>query len=127
MKDLSKEQTKKDNTYSTILRRIPNEVLLGAYQKINKCIEDSEKYVKTWLNYQALWEIDPRKIYERLGENIENWHQLLEEIKKGRSTFDNSETEAYFGAILIDYRLVQAKINNKYDAWHKEILNQFGT
>lgn len=31
-----------------------------------------------------------------------------------------------YGPILIDYRLVQAKINNKYDQWHQEILSHFG-
>jgi len=52
---------------------------------------------------------------------------LLEEIKDGRKTFDNSETEIGFGSsIVVDYRMVQVKINNKYDSWHKEILNQFG-
>jgi dynein heavy chain 1 len=41
-----------------------------------------------------------------LGDDIEKWQKLLSEIKQGRSTFDNSDTEKYFGAILIDYRLV---------------------
>lgn len=127
MNQMMKEQQRRDNTYSSILRKIPQAILISAYEKISKTIDDAQKYVKTWLNYQALWEVDPRKIYDRLGDRIENWHQLLEEIKKGRTTFDNSETESYFGAILVDYRLVQAKINNKYDIWHKEILNQFGT
>lgn len=50
----------------------------------------------------------------------------MNDIKQGRSTFENSETETTFGAIRINYRLVQMKINNKYDTWHKEILNEFG-
>lgn len=50
----------------------------------------------------------------------------MNEIKAGRSTFDNSETEKTFGPIVIDYRLVQTKINNKYDYWHKQILNRYG-
>ncbi len=32
-----------------------------------------------------------------------------------------------FGAIVIFFGGVQAKVNNKYDQWHKEILNKFGT
>lgn len=51
---------------------------------------------------------------------------MLTDIKIGRQTFDNSETEEHFGAIVVDYRMVQAKINNKYDAWHKELLSHFG-
>lgn len=90
-------------------------------------ISGAEKYVKTWLNYQALWEIEGKKVYDKLGDDIEKWHRLLNEIKQGRSIFDNSTTEKKFGAIIVDYRFVQVKINNKYDSWHKEILNQFGT
>lgn len=61
-----------------------------------------------------------------LGDDIEKWQRLLNEIKQGRSTFDNDETEIFFGGVLIDYRLIQSKINNKYDSWHREILTHFG-
>jgi len=53
-----------------------------------------------------LWKIEARKIYESLGDDINKWQDILNEIKSGRTTFDNSETEIFFGAILIDYRLV---------------------
>jgi hypothetical protein len=58
------------------------------------------------LSYQSLWKIDIRKVYERLEDDIDDWQKLLNEIKGGRSTFDNDQTEIYFGAILVDYRLV---------------------
>ena len=118
---------KKDSTYHSLLKKIPQDVLFGAYEKINAIVSAAENYARTWTNYQALWEIDIKKVYDRLGDNIEMWQKLLEEIKEGRKTFDNSETEKSFGSsIIVDYRMVQVKINNKYDAWHKEILNQFG-
>ena len=69
-------------------------------------LNDAEKYVKTWLSYSSLWKIEARKIYESLGDDINKWQDILNEIKSGRTTFDNSETEIFFGAILIDYRLV---------------------
>lgn len=53
-----------------------------------------------------MWKIDIRKVYERLEDDIDDWQKLLNEIKGGRSTFDNDQTEIYFGAILVDYRLV---------------------
>lgn len=31
---------------------------------------------------------------------------MLTDIKHGRQTFDNSETEEHFGAIVVDYRMV---------------------
>ena len=51
---------------------------------------------------------------------------MLNDIKIGRSTFDNNQTEKCFGPIIVDYRMVQTKINNKYDQWHKELLGNFG-
>jgi dynein heavy chain 1, cytosolic len=59
------------------------------------------------------------------GDDMEKWQQLMNELRAGRKTFDNAETEKQFGAVFIDYSMVQAKINNKYDAWHKEIMNKF--
>jgi dynein heavy chain 1 len=46
--------------------------------------------------------------------------------QKARGTFDNSETSKSFGSLVIDYGHVQAKVNAKYDAWQREILNRFG-
>lgn len=77
-----------------------------AYRRIDSVINDAEKYVGTWLSYQSLWEVNINKVYEMLGDDINKWQQLLNEIKQGRNTFDNNETEMYFGSILIDYRLV---------------------
>ena len=41
---------------------------------MDQIISAAENYVKTWLNYQALWEIDSKKVYEELGDDIEKWH-----------------------------------------------------
>jgi dynein heavy chain 1 len=69
-------------------------------------IEEAEKYVNTWLSYESLWKININKLYETLGDDIQKWQILLNEIKSGRNTFDNSDTEVYYGGILINYRLV---------------------
>jgi dynein heavy chain 1 len=83
--------------------------------------------VKTWLSYQVLWDIQPKNIFDKLGDDMEKWQQLMNELRAGRKTFDNFESEKQFGAIFIDYSMVQTKINNKYDAWHKEIMNKFAS
>ena len=70
--------------------------------------------------------IDSKKIFEKLGEDINKWQSLLNEIRDNRKTFDNSQTEKSFGPVVIDYRLVLNKITTKYDSWHKEILGHFG-
>ena len=68
---MNNEQQRRDNTYSSILIKIPHVIL--AYEKINKNLEEAGKCVKTWLNYQALWEIDPTEIFDKLGDRIESW------------------------------------------------------
>ena len=49
------------------------------------------------------------------------------EIRQGRKTFDQAESEKAFGPIVVDYAAVQSKVNNKYDTWHKEVINKFGS
>ncbi len=102
------------------------DILNHAYLTLERHISSADDYVKTWKSYQTLWDIEASFIFGQLEENIDRWHQLLNEIRHGRKTFDNSETEKQFGAIIIYYGGVQAKVNNKYDQWHKEILNKFG-
>jgi len=61
-----------------------------------------------------------------LGDDVDKWTQILNEIRHGRKTFDTSEDKKQFGAIIINYGAVKQDVNNKYDQWHKEILNKFG-
>jgi dynein heavy chain 1 len=50
----------------------------------------------------------------------------LLEIRKTRSTFDNSETQRSFGVAIVKYEQVQSKVNAKYDTWQRDILARFG-
>jgi len=61
-----------------------------------------------------------------LGDDVDKWTQLLNEIRQGRKTFDTSEDRKSFGTIVINYGGVKQDVNNKYYQWHKEILNKFG-
>lgn len=117
---------KEEQNYSSLLATLDSKIIYNAYSRIDNTLKDAKKYVNTWLNFQALWEISSEEIYAKLGTDIKIWQKVLNDIKTGRNTFDNSETEKFFGAIRVNYRTVQNKINNKYDSWHKEILGQFG-
>ena len=37
--------------------------------------------LQKWLQYQALWDLQPDHVYGRVGENISKWMSMLEEIK----------------------------------------------
>lgn len=85
-----------------------------------------EDYVSNWLHYQVLWDVDVSEVLGKLGDDIETWQQLLNEIKQARSPFDSSETRVMFGPTIVDHHQVQAKLNTKYDTWHRNILQAFG-
>lgn len=84
-------------------------------------------YVDKWLQFQSLWDIESEYVYQRLGDSLSSWQQLLHEIRKTRSTFDNSETSRSFGVAVINYEQVQSKVNAKYDTWQRDILGRFGS
>ena len=115
----------RETTFRDIITKVDQKILLDVYTSLEKKFNECEEYVKTWLSYQVLWEIQPQNIYDKLGEDMEKWQQLMNELKQGRKTFDTGENEKTFGAIIIDYSSVQTKVSNKYDNWHKEIMNQF--
>lgn len=66
------------------------------------------------------------KVYDFLGENTDYWQDILGEIKAGRTELEKTEPSSKFGPIIVQVRLAQRKINNKYEALHNEILGKFG-
>lgn len=122
---LVKKEKGKEN-YDNVLFKVAPEILESAYKEIFSIFKGAEDYLKIWFNYEALWIIDAKKIYEKLGDDINKWQALLNEIRENRKPFDNSQTEKSFGPLIIDYRRVLSKISNKYDSWHNEILGHFG-
>ncbi|KAF7903405.1 uncharacterized protein EAF01_006454 [Botrytis porri] len=87
--------------------------LLRAYKCVEAKLHEVSLYVDKWLQFQSLWDLQSDLVYETLGEQLSKWLQLLQEIRKTRSTFDTTE--------------VQTKVNAKYDQWQHEILIKFGS
>ncbi|KAF9140779.1 hypothetical protein BGX30_005985 [Mortierella sp. GBA39] len=124
--DLAVQDNAGDLTYSDLLTKIPDDSLPKAYEVIEAKVSQVKDYVDIWLQYQSLWDLESQYIFTLLGDDLAKWQQLLLEIKKARTTFDNSETEQSFGPVVIDYEQVQSKVNAKYDSWQREVLNRFG-
>ena len=100
-------------------------LLHECYFKIEESISAAQRYTHTWLEYQALWDMDLNAIYRELGDNIGSWERLLHDMKRARAMFDNAETKREFGPIRIDYSSVQVKVVDKYYAIHKEMVSRF--
>jgi dynein heavy chain 1 len=115
-------------TYRGLLTKLPNNAqgLVQTYQCINEKLDSINDYVKIWMQYQSLWDIQSDTIVDQLGDDLSKWQQLLVEIKKARKHFDTSETAKEFGPIVINFAQVQTNVNLKYDQLHKDILNKFG-
>ncbi|KAJ5952209.1 Dynein heavy chain domain-2 [Penicillium vulpinum] len=97
------------------------------YNVVESRLNDVSEYVDKWLQFQSLWDLRSEQVYEILGDDLSQWLQLLQEIRKSRATFDTSEVSRAFGNIRIDYEQVQTKVNAKYDQWQHEILVKFGS
>lgn len=120
--------TAAETTYTSLLTRFPDPAFLQKpFSLIELKVQHLTSYVAKWLQFQSLWDLEPDYVFARLGDSLAAWQQLLTEIKKARSTFDTSETQRNFGACVVDYEQVQARVNAKYDGWQKEVLGRFGT
>jgi dynein heavy chain 1, cytosolic len=100
--------------------------LQEAYQAIDARLGAVGAYVAVWLQYQALWDLEPAQVYARLGDDLARWQRLLADIRAARATFDNNDTRRVFGTVVVDYAQVQGKVNAKYDFWQREIVTRFG-
>lgn len=115
-----------ETTYTSLLTRFDDATLERPFALIETKVQELKDYVAKWLRFQSLWDLQAEYVFNKLGDSLAHWQQLLTEIKKARSTFDTSETQKSFGVCVIDYEQVQSRVNAKYDAWQKDILSRFG-
>ena len=81
-------------TYRDLLTKMPDgpEVLAAAYTAVEDHMKEVKLYVDEWFNYQALWDLQPEKLYGTLKEDISLWMRCLNNIKKSRTIFDTTGT-----------------------------------
>jgi dynein heavy chain 1 len=123
----NRQDKKRDRTYNNLVKQMKTFSITQAYTELEKVLKQANGYFDIWKQYQALWDLQSAQIYDMLEDDVEKWTQLLNEIRQGRKTFDTSDDKKHFGAMIINYGGVKQEVNNKYDQWHKEILNKFGT
>ncbi|CAK4126621.1 unnamed protein product [Aphanomyces euteiches] len=121
-----RRQRRKENCFQDVLQMLPAGLLLKAYDVLFNNLYALEQYVLTWLQYQALWDMEAQRVISKIGDDIIQWQQLLVEIKDERSKFDTISSTKRFGPIVVNFQQVQAQVNVKYDAWHSEFLSHFG-
>jgi len=112
------------NQFSDLPSRC-TDALMQVYGTMEDKLRDIGSYVDEWLQFQSLWDLQSDNVYDILGEDLSRWLQLLQEIRKTRSTFDTSDISRRFGYVTVDYEQVQNKVNAKYDQWQQEIIGRF--
>ncbi|KAL3439245.1 dynein heavy chain, cytoplasmic [Aspergillus tetrazonus] len=115
-----------ESCFADLPQHCTNELSL-VYSAIETRLKEVSEYVDKWLQFQSLWDLQSEQVYDILGDDLSQWLQLLQEIRKSRATFDTSEVSRSFGNIKIDYEQVQTRVNAKYDQWQHEILLKFGS
>ncbi|ODH44999.1 dynein heavy chain, cytoplasmic [Paracoccidioides brasiliensis] len=113
-------------THFTNLPQYCTSELVEVYSVVSARLQEISDYVDKWLQFQSLWDLQSSQVYDVLGDDLSQWLQLLQEIRKSRTTFDTSEVGKSFGNVRIDYEQVQTKVNARYDQWQHEILHKFG-
>ena len=116
------------NKYSTCfsdLTETCKDILSAAYDAVSSKMEILIKYTERWFQFQSLWDLQIDQVHEYLGDDLSLWLQLLNEIRKARSTFDTSEVSKPFGHITIIYEQAQAKVTAKYDQWQHGLIINF--
>ena len=112
------------STFAKLLSQCASR-LSATYSLIEGRLGEVSQYMGKWLQFQSLWDLQSEQVYEALGDNLQQWLQMLAEIRRSRSTFDTSDARRSFGHLIIDYEQVQVKINAKYDLWQNDILTKF--
>lgn len=119
-------ESKDKRTYKNVLYKFNTGVKLLelAFSAVDNLLQKAHNYIKTWLQFQSLWDLQPDTLYLKLNNNLNAIISCLNEMKDSRQSFDTQETQRFFGPISVDYTNVQYEVNVKYDAWHKEVLGK---
>lgn len=115
-----------EETFVSLLVGLQTE-LQNSVRFIEGKVQEVSDYVGKWLRFQALWDLEAEAVYSRVGESLLDWAQLLSDIRQARTTFDTTDTQKVFGSCIIDYANAQNKVNAKYDAWQRDLLQKYGS
>lgn len=58
--------------YRNLLIKLPDEhvYIKAAYSAVDTVVDEVTNYVKEWLQYQALWDLQPDHLYGQLGDDV---------------------------------------------------------
>ena len=76
--------TPTEATYRSLLGKLmqrDSSPLVNAYAAVDELLAEVTLYVKVWLQYQSLWDMEPSNIYGKLEFDLSRWQKLLMDVK----------------------------------------------
>ena len=112
---LSIKQNDIDLHYRSVMSQLPagNVTMDRAYKAIASINKNVDDYVKQWLHYQFLWDMQSSAIYEAMGSDIGMWQAMLVDVRKRRQTFDTSEFLFKTGPVTVEFGKEKVEIHIK--------------
>ena len=74
------------------------------------------------MRYGAIFTLPASELTAGLGDDLESWQRMLEDIKKSQTSLGATEQDKSFGPIVVDYSAVQSP-----DATPRELRFNFGS
>lgn len=118
---------KVEETFHHLIHQVKPTIVFEVYTTIEKHMQNLGGFVNQWLAYQTLWDTRVSDVAASVGQNMDQWQNLLVEATEARSALDSTATLAVFGPVTVRYNKVQSQINLKYDSWQKELQSSFAT
>lgn len=113
------------STFMDIPKELSSNLLEKVYDVMEFYLQRAKEYLEKWYQFQSLWDLEQNQVFEALGDDMQRWLQILNEIRRERATFDTTDVSKLFGLLNIDFKPVQSRINSKYDVWQNDIIQKF--
>lgn len=121
-------RTEEDLTYKSAILNMPNQmkVMFDAFRAVTSVMDKVSAYVKEWVRYQVLWDLQAEFVSDRLENDLDKWIRALIEIRNTRKQLEDSQSIGMKSfPVFVDYTEVQNKVAAKYDFWQREIQQRF--
>ncbi|QPG73089.1 hypothetical protein FOA43_000394 [Brettanomyces nanus] len=95
--------------------------------KIGQLFEVASRYTLQWIELQYLWELNFDDIEATIGSELTSWLDAFKDLTTSRNLVDTVDSKHLLGPLVIDYSLVQPRVNAQYDVWQRKMAQKLAT
>ncbi|CEP21047.1 unnamed protein product [Cyberlindnera jadinii] len=97
------------------------DLLLG---QLDDDIYSASQFVTQWYQFEILRDANIEAIVSDIS--LDEWLNLLDELRSSKTFFDSVDTFKTFGEIRINFADARSHVLSKFNLWNKELLEAFG-